>query len=381
VRYGKILLMGVLMLSTLFQTGCWSKTELPKLTIATAIGVDINENKEIELSLQLIKPRAQASGQAKMMASIEPKQYVVINSKGKTFFDADMNLQNVIDRKVTYSNVMVIIIGEKLAKEGISEVVKLLQRQIQIPPYADVLVAVGSSAKDILEIGSELENIPAVGISNIEKNFNECSTIIDETLIKLIQDSKAVGKDTIVARVYKKGPEEIAVEGCALFKGYKLIGWLDDELTRGYRFAKGDMQSGTENFKSLIGGNTIVSMKNVNMSSKIKVNWVKGKPEFIINIQQSGSIIEMSSQLNLMKKGVIESLEEEFSSYTKESVTKMINFIKENSIDIIGLGNLLYKFHYGYWKQVRKDWVNELKNIPITINVQSTIERAGFLIQ
>ena len=34
----------------------------------------------------------------------------------------------------------------------------------------------------------------------------------------------------------------------------------------------------------------------------------------------------------------------------------MINFMRENKSDILGLGNILYKFHYNYWKQVSSDW-------------------------
>ena len=99
-----------------------------------------------------------------------------------------------------------------------------------------------------------LKRFLLISLSNIEDNFRLRSTIVEETLIELLQDIKTEGKDVVLGRAYKKGDKEIAVEGCAVFKGDRIIGWLDEELTRGYRFAKGDIQSGTQKLKRSIWG-------------------------------------------------------------------------------------------------------------------------------
>ena len=98
------------------------KTELTKIAVVTAIGIDKNENKEIEVSLQFVNPTCRAySGAKGSSGSGEEKHYIVKTSNGETVFEAIRNCSNTIDRKVFYSNVKVIIIGEKLAKEGISQ--------------------------------------------------------------------------------------------------------------------------------------------------------------------------------------------------------------------------------------------------------------------
>lgn len=378
MRLKKILLISLLILSILLQTGCWSKTELTKLAIVTAIGIDINENREIEVSLQFVKVGEASSGQSKGGSPSQEKQYIVITSKGETVFEAVRNLLNSVDRKVVYSNMKVIILGEKLAKEGITQILDVFERQTQTPPTAKVLVADGISVKDILETESKFEKIPAVGLSNIEDNFNIRSNIFEETLIELLQDIRTVGKDVVLGGTYKNKNKEIVVEGCAVFKGDRLIGWLEDELTRGFRFIKGDIQNGTQKLKSPSDNKTIISLETVNAKSKLKIEWVDGTPKFIIDIQQSGSIAEINYPLSLNQKDKIDVLEQEFTRSTKANVSKIINYIRENKSDILGLGNVLYKFHYKYWKQISNDWRNELCKVSIEVNVHSTIERTGF---
>lgn len=376
-----MLLMNLLIISILLQIGCWSEIELTKIAVVTAIGIDINDNKEVEVSLQFVKPKADTSGGAKGGSAGEAKQYVVKTCKDKTVFEAVRNMINTIDRVVFYSNVKAIVFGEKLAKEGIASSLDVFKRQTQTPPTAKVLVADGISAKEVLETESEFEKIPAVSLSNIEDNSHMRFTIVEETLLELLQDIETPGKDVILGRAYKKGEKDIAVEGGAVFKEEKLVGWLDDELTRGYRYVKGDIQSGTQELKGLFGGKMIVSLETVKAGSKIKVEFVDGKPNFIIDIKQVGSVAEINSPPSLMQKVKAEGLKEAFSKNTEASVIKMIDFMRENKSDILGLGNTLYKFHYNYWKQVSDDWSRELSKVPIEVKVQSEIERAGFLIQ
>lgn len=373
--------MNLLMITILLQTGCWSEIELTKLAVVTAIGIDINDSKEYEVSLQFVKPKVDTSGGAKGGSSSEAKQYVVKTCKDKTVFQAVRNMINTIDRTVFYSNVKAIIIGDKLAKEGIAPSLNVFKRQTQTPPTAKVLVADGVTAKEVLETESEFEKIPAVSLSNIEDNSHLQLTIVEETLIELLQDIETPGEEVVLGRACRLDDKDIVVKGCAAFKEEKLVGWLDDESTRGYRYAKGDIQSGTQELKGLFGGGTIVTLEAVKAQSKIKVEFVEGKPRFVIDIKQTGDVAEVNSPLNLLQKGKMEGLKEEFSKSTEASVTKMLGFVRENKSDILGLGNTLYKFHYDYWKQVRNDWSNELSKVPIEVHVESVIERAGFLIQ
>ena len=77
-----------------------------------------------------------------------------------------------------------------------------------------------------------------------------------------------------------------------------------------------------KNSKGPFGGKAIVSLETVNAKSKIKVEWVDGKPEFIIDIRQTGSVAEINAPISLMQKGKTEDLEKNFQRLLKRVLLK-----------------------------------------------------------
>lgn len=376
----KMFLIVIINIVLLTQTGCWNNTDLTRLAVVTAIGLDLNGD-DIEVSVQIIRPKGVSTGKSQGQGAEGEKNYIVLTNKEKTVVEALRGLLNSIDRQIFYSNVQVIIIGENLAKKGINKILDVFQRQTQTRPKVKMLIAKGTPIIDILETKSQFEEFSAVSMNNITENDNIRSTIVETTLIELLQNMKSKGKEVVIGTIFKKPDKGITVEGCAVFEEDRLVGWLDKDLTKGYRFAKGDIKNAALKIGSYYKGENEVQLEVVEVRSNTKIVWENQRPKFVINIDQTANIAEMTTSMDLMQKGAVEGLEQDYSNSTKEKIKDLISYMRERKIDVLGLGNILYKFHYSYWKRVDANWDRELSKIPIEVNIKSRIKRSGLINQ
>lgn len=160
------------------------------------------------------------------------------------------------NHKVLLSHVQIIVIGEELAKEGIMDPLDFFERDHGFNLRADILVAKGITAKQILNGESELEKIPAVHLISIMKNEKDVANIKRIMLTDLLKEIGSSGKDPaigVIETMRKKEKlliEDMKVERAAVFKKDKLVGWLTPLETRGLLFVEDKVQSGIINISN-----------------------------------------------------------------------------------------------------------------------------------
>ena len=94
----------------------------------------------------------------------------VASNEGETVFDALRGMLAVVDKKLFLSAAQVLILGERLAQDGIEEVLDFFQRDHEVSYLMDVLVAKGATPDEILRMESDIDDIPAVYIQGTVKN-------------------------------------------------------------------------------------------------------------------------------------------------------------------------------------------------------------------
>ncbi|MED4079074.1 Ger(x)C family spore germination protein, partial [Lysinibacillus fusiformis] len=145
----------------LILSGCWSKRELNDLALVAALGIDFIDG-EYAISVQVIDPsqvslKQSANGQAPV---------VTYHAEGKTVFEAVRKILALSPRKLYFAHLQLVVVGEELADNGIRDSVDFLARDQEIRNDFTIIVSQQATAKDVLNVLTPIEKIPASKMLN-----------------------------------------------------------------------------------------------------------------------------------------------------------------------------------------------------------------------
>lgn len=377
----------ILLVTLLCLTGCWNYYELNNLAICTGIAIDKKDN-QYEVTY-LISNAKKAESSAK---EGEPGT-TTYNGTGDTIQDAINDLTLKIPFEPYNGHLVVIVISEEIAKEGITQVLDLLARDTESRDFFYILLGKNAKAKEILEIISPLETFPSQTLaSDIETSSSKTSLIYKITYNDFLYTLLEEGTNPILNSVTILGDEEkgsdekslsstvpkatIKIDTLGIFKDDKLLGWADHDESRGINL----LNNSVENIyvKTKCEDNYIMSyVKDIDSKTDIDIDNKK------VNVKINGeaTLLEVNCNLNLDDPKVIENIENDIKNKLNENITKATKLIQEKyNSDILGYGNKIYKKNPKKWKNIKDNWDNIFKELKINTEIKINIKTKGSLI-
>lgn len=372
----------VLLLMPVFTSGCWNNVDLNDRVFVVGAGLDKSSSGKIDFSVQILKPSA--LGARKQGGNVKVTE--TISSQGVTVFDAIRNMLTKGNKKLFYGHIQVIVIGEELARQGIADALDWFDRDTEADIRSLVLIARGTTARQILQAEGAVEDIPAVEIADTLENSEALPKIKQCQLNEIIKSVNSTGKNPAVAVVSISSKKQqlyvsdLNFTGAAVFKKDKLVGWLSPEETIGYLFTQNKIKSGIINIANPADPQGKVAIEILHSQGKIDVRFRNGEPVLYVKIKENGNVGEQQGQGNLTSFKQVEKLEHETARVIKNNVMKTIRHAQnEYQADIFGFGNIVYKKNLRYWKTVENNWNEVFSNLAVEIEVESKIRRAGLI--
>lgn len=383
-KWLSILIVLILLFTSL--TGCWNSREIKTLNVVKAVGIDLEENGDISLSFQILKPsNAKCPAGGEEGKGGQDNAVWVLTSTGQTVFEAIRNATKESCRKLYFSFNEVIVIGEDAAKSGVIELTDLFIRDNETRRLAYILIAKGK-AKNIIEASSEQQNIPAHAIEKLVKSGFATSQITEMTIHDFY---KMYGSTTaspfapgIKTTDKQNGNNKITVvelEDTAIFNKDKLLGWVNKKETRGFLWILDKVKSGIIVVDSPKKENKKVSLEIINSSVKIDPKIIDGKLFVTIKIFETGNIGEqMSENVDLTKLENFKELEKKQADVIVSEISAALTKIqKEWGIDIFNFGQEFHSKYPKEWDELKKNWDEEIKYITVNVEVEATLSRIG----
>jgi len=372
----------------LFLAGCWDKKELNELAITMALGVDKIDD-EYHVSVQVVVPGEVSS----MKGGSGQSPVTLLQAKGSTVNEAIRNLTKVSPRTGYFGHLQIVVIGESLAQEGITNILDFVSRYYEIRSDFYLLVAKETTAEKILNVQTVLERIPANSIFNIlHTSEHRLSNTRAVTLAKIIVDLEREGKEGVLTGIYIMGDEEsgsskqnvesitptarLKMDGIAVFKEDKLVGWLTDEEGKAYNVITDQVKTTIGTFSCPEGGKVNVHVSK--STSKLKSKIVDGKPEIEIDIQISGNIEEIDCQIDVTKEETIKMLEKTYEEQVEKNVNQVIQVVQDDfQSDIFGFGAAIHRSNPKEWEEIKSQWDTEFSEIKATVKAKVNIRHFG----
>ncbi|SEA00248.1 spore germination protein KC [Thalassobacillus cyri] len=370
-------------------SGCWSKRELNEIAITTAIGIDRVDDK-YKLTIQVINPSEVSSKQMTTRTAVST--YTAV---GDSMFETIRRLTTLTPRQAYMSHIRNIVFSEEMAAEGIGKVLDFLSRDHEMRTDFYLTVAKDMEAEDLLKVLTPLERIPAQktysSINTSEENWSAVqsiqisdviSTMISKgnnavlTGLRVVGNPEEGSKLTNVEKV--DSPAQIRVDELAVFKRDRLVGWLNEEESKGYNYILGNVKSTAEYAPCKNPEQGGITLELFNATNKMKAD-VKGEhPKVSVSIDVKAAIADVECALDLSKPAEVAKIEKQFEKIFVELMQSSIDAAQEDlQSDIFGFGDLIHRQEKHYWKSIEKEWDTIFPEIEVTLDAKVQIKRTG----
>lgn len=372
----------------LILSGCWSKRELNELALVAALGIDLVDDEYV-ISAQVIDPsqvssKQSASGHAPV---------VTYHAKGKTVFEAIRKILALSPRKLYFAHLQLVVMGEELAKNGLRDTVDFLGRDQEIRNDFTVIVSQQATAKDVLNVLTPIEKIPANKMLNSLKVMQDAwgSTLevdIEDLVTKLgvndqffvlsaieVLGEKSLGIDqTNVERI--ETPVKLKFTGLAIFKKDKLLGYLDEYDSKSLNYLNNQIKSTIEIISCPSKGE--LSTEITQSKTKTKGVIIDGKPSIQINMNVVQNVAEVNCDIDLTTLKTMDWINNQTEEHIQKNVEKVLNTLQENyQADVLGFGEAIHRADPKEWKKIKNDWHTIYPDLEFTVKVNVNTQGLG----
>jgi spore germination protein KC len=368
-----------LLLIVLITTGCWDRTEINDIAFVIGTAMDLTEDGKILGSVQIALPPSAQGGPGK---SGKQEQYFMISAVGNNSSEVIRNLQDRLSRRLFYAHRSVVFIGEQLARHGIKDVLDHFSRDPRTRLRTFIMVAKGAEGREMLQIRYPFEQVPSEAVREMEVSRAGLGVTMRDLFIAAASE----GIDPVMGVIEKSIPSEgiddsedslFRLAGAAVFKEFKLAGFLNNKETRGLLWVLGKMEIGRIT-AVLPGDNGNVGMVLTDSKRRITADVRGGKIKVHILLEGNGNLYENNTKLDI---GQTENLEHVQTALEKSVETEVRDLLKKAQkkykVDAIGIGQTIYRDQPGQWKRLKEKWDKQFPEAEIALTVKLSIKGTG----
>lgn len=405
---GRIALIWLIAILAAVISGCNGSRETDEVAYVLALGVDAAEEGMLEVTYQLAVPRTVGSeGGPK---SIEEASEI-ITIKAPSLAEARVLANSTVARSLNISHVKAIIIGEKLARRGIGDMLAAMNRYREYRGSMFFMVVRSGTAKEFIQkVTPKQEVLPSRFFETMLNDSGESGYYIPSTLHTMYtrmvsgsaapyatlvavktakKETGALRERTTADRAYSYDAGDIPYDntgnpvefsGVAVFFGDRMVGYLDNVDTRQLAIVLGNYQKG---FITIADPQVSGKSVNVNLregrTPKLSVAVVDGKLRLEADVLLEGEITSIASGVNYENPKYREQLEQQLSTALEQETREM--FAKSQALrsDLTGFGYPARKLFATYPEYRQAYWGDMYQNADIQVKIAVKLRRTSLM--
>ncbi|WAH43915.1 Ger(x)C family spore germination protein [Alicyclobacillus fastidiosus] len=377
----------VLALSVLC-TGCWDATEIDRLAIVSASGLDLVQPDPespplVQGTLQIARASEMGStgGGSPTTTTGSSDAFILEQAKGENALEPFDTIRKRLSRKLFLGQRRVIVIGEDYAKHGVYDLVDEVIRNPQSRLRTYVVIAYHGTAESILELPYALNRLPADAIAEIEQQGATPEIDAKEFIEKLVSkgDTFAMGIQKVQSNPDSSdaSTSTFQLNQIAIFRADKLVGWLEGPTFQGFLWIYGRIKRDdtTVRIKGVPG---YLTGRMLSIRTERSISIVHGRPQINIHtrtqydIAENGTPMNLNDPINVTK--VRNAIQQEILSQIKSTMDTLQH---QYVSDPFGFAEQLHKRDPRAWEKVHEDWHSVYSKTPVVITADVEIRNSG----
>lgn len=363
---------------------------MSELAIVLGAGVDRTPDNKVQLTLQLARPAAFASG-AEVGGGAAEKQNItwVVSETGDTIFEAERNLALKVSRRIYWAHDIILVLGEEAAKSGVRNYLNFFIRDPMPRETTWVLVTRGE-AKKLLESHSELEKTSAQSIGSLVRNRAGLAVMVMDFAMALasrgtnpalpLVELQKLGEPQGPGMEEKVQHEEVSITGTGVFEDEYLVGWLDTHETRSLLWLRGELNKGVITVPSPGRPDKMLSVNIVWARTRVEPEYDGENISFNVTMSFEGELLEQQSTENLSTLDEVEKVEMAAAESIIERCSATLKKAQgEYGTDIFNFGESFHRKYKKDWKELKYNWNDAFANAQVNITVEAHLRRTGLL--
>ena len=352
-----------------------NSNELNNRLIILALGIDKDENGELNVSVQVLNTDVSSNASSQSAPENMVKHY---SQKGSSLYEAVMKLSDLTGKQPLLSQNRIVVFGWEAANEGIAEYLDDFVRNTENRTSVLVMVSQGK-AQDVVFAKSGENQIPARTVEQIIESSAEKSSALSTRIYELVNrviDEKCSATVPLIRVKEEENESKITADNVAVFKGDKLVAVKNNDVAVGILFGRNQIKNGEIPVEY---ENKNVALSVLKSKTKIKTEIVNGKPKFNIAINISLSVSDINDKITEKKtekdfEKIKAAAEEKIKYYIENSINECI--IKTGS-DVFCFGKRLKRTQPKYFKSNITNWLDDMKNAEYSVEVEVNLKGIG----
>lgn len=369
-------LVGILCLG---MAGCWDRVEIEERGFVVGIAIDNAQDQQGQtadlsdqaeslrkvryvVTYQFVNPEGMQGG-GKSSGGKGPgngessgQPMFNISTEGKTLLEASRDMVTKASRTPYIEHLKMIIISERIAKEGhLGPVLDLYLRDNEARRGTKVFVSQGDPRK-VLEVDPQNEKLPVLFIDSIAGNVRKNGKMLQKARIGDVHGILLTNESFALPRISAQN-NQVDLTGSVVIHGSmnRMVGALDAQETETLNYLTGQTKSDVFEVPMKEG---LVSYENKHLKRKVTAK-VKDPKQiaFTIELYSDGVVGDSLADYSYVKQTVIEEIERTAAELLENRSKRLIDKLQHQyKADILGLDKHLHHFHPQTWNRIKKDW-------------------------
>lgn len=372
----KKLLLFMIMIIPFFFSGCtydMSRKEIDEIDLILVLGIDYSDGQYSLTALYSSGSGAGGGGGGggDQKGSNESSEQVA-NGKGKTAFEALVDLKMNNKKNISLAQTGTFLIGEAAAKQGLTQCLDFLSRDETIKMESLIYVTKGMSAADFIKEGQENKKTIHEDLEAMKQKQQEMLTRNDNTMVNILNDMQQTYSSVLIPYMTANDSGYL-IEGYAVFDRLALKDYLDQETSAGVNYFRNTIRTYPIYLGDQVG--LQVSYTKTKLKAKIEDKKITVK----IKVSYESMIKEILTKYNIFTPEKLEDLTKKQDDYVKGILKKATDYSKSKGLDILNLARVVENQNISKWKSVEETWSTSISDINYEYELQSRISKSFIL--
>jgi spore germination protein KC len=367
-------------LSLLILEGCWDRRELNDMSIVLGTAIDKQKGKNLEVTVQVLVPQATGGSQKSGMGSGGGPQVLIRSAAGRNIADAMSKVQEKFPRRLFWGHCKAYIFNEQVAKEGLHEEIDFLIRHPEARVRSHLFISKGN-AGSILALHPPLEHYLGEALRKLaEEKIGVNITLKDFQQMIIGEAGGAVLPYIQILPTIHGEPKKESIAnfiGTAIFRRDKMVGTIDDKVTRGILWLRNEAQvtSITMKFNK---GNGTVSLDPIREHTDLIPYIENGKWKMTAKIDAEGGVIQNATNVNLLNPEMTPKLQNELKKVIEKRIHKALKQVQKGmKVDVFRFAEAFERKYPDEWDKVKDQWNKVFPQVEVTLDIKTHVRRIG----